>query len=308
MTAKAILIAGPTASGKSALALSVAERFSGEIINTDAMQLYRDIPIISAQPCAEDYACVPHHLYGFVDAEDRYSVGRWLEAAKQAGAQVQQRGRLPIFVGGTGLYFKALLEGLVDVPDIPAPVKEDIAREVNRFGLEQAHAKLAQLDSAWASQVEKGDRQRIVRGLEVVAHTGRPLSAWMDQPQQGLGNEGVAKFVLMPERESAYERSNQRFDEMLREGAIAEVRKLVSRRLAPDLPAMKALGVPQLSSWLQGAVSYEEAISQAKMMTRRYIKRQFTWIRGHMISWNMVCTQDLETLSQEIFSIIEKKA
>lgn len=282
----AILIAGPTASGKSALALDLAARRGGVVINADSMQVYRDLRVITARPSAEEEARAPHRLYGHVDAADTYSAGRWLEDARKALAEAAAGGRLPIVVGGTGLYFKLLTSGLAVVPPIPPEIRAALRERLAAEGAPALHAELARRDPVSAARFGPRDRSRIVRALEVLEATGRPLHAWhRDNAAPPLAPDRVVKLFLAPDRAALRARIEARFDAMLAAGAVDEVRALAARGLDPLLPAMKAHGVPWLLRHLRGEISLEEAATQAKADTRRYAKRQFTWFRNQLSDW-----------------------
>ena len=290
---RALLIMGPTASGKSALALAVAERIGGEIVNADSMQVYRDFRILTARPSPAEEARAPHHLYGHVDAAELYSTGRWQNEALAAIAAIRGRGATPILVGGTGLYFKALTQGLADIPaadpDIRAALRERAARE----GAPALHAELAARDPATAARLEPNDAPRILRALEVLETTGESISAFQANTQAPLAREQWAGLALTPEREALYGAINARFDAMLAAGALDEVRAVAARQLDPALPAMKAHGAPALMAHLRGELSLTEAADIGKRDTRRYAKRQFTWIAGQMPDWPRVPSPDI---------------
>lgn len=302
----AVLIAGPTASGKSALGLALADRLGGEIINADSMQVYSDLRIVTARPSVEEEGRVPHHLYGHVSADTVYSTGQWLTDATSAIGQVQARGKIPVILGGTGLYFRALTEGFVEVPDIPDDIRTATRAEVHEIGPVAAHQRLREVDPAWAALVHENDPQRIARGLEVFRATGRPLTEWQAEPVEAPDLGSVAKFVLAPDRDWLIERIHRRFHLMVEAGAVEEVEALLKQGLAPSLPAMKALGVPELGAYLEGDLSLEAAIEAAAIKSRQYAKRQSTWFRQQMISWNKVSAQDLESQIDKIFSFIDE--
>jgi tRNA dimethylallyltransferase len=285
-TNRALLIAGPTASGKSALALELAEQLGGVIINADSMQVYRDLRIITARPTPEEEKRVPHRLYGFVDAAENYSVGRWCRDVEAALKDVAGQGRTPILVGGTGLYFKALTTGLAAVPPIPADIRADVRGRLQREGAPALHAELVRLDPASAQRVTVNDRSRISRALEVVLATGRPLSDWhVEGLPPIIDPNSVAKIFITCERKELLRRIEMRFAAMLKSGALEEVRRLAGRELEPTLPAMKAHGVPWLIRHLKGEISLKEAEAGAVIDTRRYAKRQLTWFRTQMEDW-----------------------
>jgi tRNA dimethylallyltransferase len=298
-----ILIAGPTASGKSALALALAERLGGTVINADSMQVYRDLRTVTARPTPAEEARVPHRLYGHVDAAENYSVGRWCADARAALAEAEREGRLPILVGGTGLYFKALTQGLSAVPPTPPEVRAAVRARCEALGAPALHAELMRRDPAMAQRLRPGDRMRIARALEVLEATGRSLSDWhRDGMPAILDPDAVLKVFLVCERAALYRRIDARFDAMLAAGALEEVRALVARRLDPELPAMKAHGVPWLRRHLAGEITLAEAAAGGKLDTRRYTKRQVTWFRHQMPGWTWVTPEAAETAVFEVLS------
>jgi len=281
-----VLIAGPTSSGKSALALRLAERHHGTILNADSMQVYRDLRIITARPSIDDEARVPHRLYGFVDAAENYSVGRWCADAKTALDEVWREGRLPILVGGTGLYFKALTQGLSAVPPTPEDIRAAVRARCDAEGSEALHAELARRDPVMAERLQPGDRMRVARALEVLEATGRSLADWQrDGMPAMLDADAAARFFLVVDRAELARRIDVRFDAMLETGALDEVRALAGRHLDPMLPAMKAHGVPWLRRYLTGEITLTDAADGGKADTRRYTKRQVTWFRHQMPGW-----------------------
>jgi tRNA dimethylallyltransferase len=285
--AKAILIAGPTASGKSAVALALADRLGGTIINADSMQLYHELRLLTARPSEADEAAAPHRLYGTVSANEAFSVGRWLEAAQAAIAEATGEGSVPILVGGTGLYFKALIEGLAPVPDIPREVRAYWREQAARLNAEALHRELAARDPGVAAKLKPNDPQRIVRALEVIDATGVSLSEWQGAPAAPvLDAQAVTRLVIAPEREPLYAAIDARFDRMIENGAIEEVETLLAQGLNDSLPAMRAHGVRELRSYLAGACSLEDAKIKSKTESRRYAKRQMTWARRYMADWD----------------------
>jgi tRNA dimethylallyltransferase len=286
---RAVLIAGPTASGKSALALALAEELGGIVINADSMQVYRDLRIITARPTPEEEARAPHRLYGNVDAGENYSVGRWCVDATAALAEAERAGRLPVFVGGTGLYFKTLTQGLSAVPAIPAEVRAAVRARLAAEGIASLYAELAERDPMSAGRLMPGDRARVTRALEVVLATGRSLIDWhRDGMKAALDPADAVRVFLNLERAELYGRIDTRFDAMLRAGVLEEVRALAARRLEPALPAMKAHGVPWLMRHLEGNIELDEAAEQAKRDTRHYSKRQGTWFRHQLPDWTWI--------------------
>ena len=286
---RAVLIAGPTASGKSALALMLAEALGGTIINADAMQVYRDLRILTARPLPAEEARVPHLLYGHVDAAENYSVGRWCVDASAALAAVERGGRLPILTGGTGLYFKALTRGLAAVPAIPAQTRSAVRARLEREGIAALYAELSERDGATARRLMPGDRTRITRALEVILATGRSLADWQREGMTpALDPQLAVKVFLDVDRAELYRRIDARFDAMLAAGALEEVRALASRRLDAALPAMKAHGVPWLIRHLNGEIDLAVAAEAAKRDIRRYSKRQATWFRHQLPDWTWI--------------------
>ena len=331
-----ILIGGPTASGKSALAMRLAHENNGVIINADAMQVYRDLPILTAQPSDQDRAAIPHRLYEITDPATASSAGIWLTQARAAIADTVAEGRTPILVGGTGMYFHALLGGLADIPPIPDATRTAAQKLYDDLGEDKFRASLAQRDADAAQRIARNDRQRLVRAYEVVEHTGRTLGQWQEgardegtenkhgelrkkhnentarisSPSRGLGpirktsggrfsgteaegwlgwgamtNEMVSsityqRHLLLPPRDQLYAVCDGRFLDMMKRGALDEVRALLARNLQPDLPAMKILGVPELAAHLRGELSLNDAIAKAQQHTRNYAKRQMTWFRN----------------------------
>jgi tRNA dimethylallyltransferase len=284
-----VLIAGPTASGKSALALALAQATGGVIINADSMQVYRDLRIITARPAQDEEAALPHRLYGHVDAAVNFSAGAWVADATKVLAEARAHNRLPLFVGGSGLYFKALTRGLSAVPPIPPDVREDVRARLQRDGVEALHAQLMQRDPVSAERLKPRDRTRIARALEVVEATGRSLIDWHRDGLPPLLPPGQFTAVFLePDRDQLYARIDARFDAMLQAGALDEVAALAARRLDSLLPAMKAHGVPALIRHLAGEITLEEAAMIGRADTRHYAKRQFTWFRHQLPEFEWV--------------------
>jgi len=300
-----ILIAGPTASGKSALALSLAERLNGCIINADSMQVYDTLDILTARPPREDLRRAPHRLYGHVPVAAPYSVGDWQAHAMQEIDAAQARGQRPIIIGGTGLYFKSLTDGLIDIPDIPNAVRAALRARLEDDGVAALYADLQEVDAPLAARLPENDKQRILRGLEVHAATGRRLSDWQQQTQIAPLSD-YQGLLLMPDRDWLYARCDARFETMMTGGAIAEIELLWALNLPPDTNAMKALGVADIMAMLSGEIDRETAVAQAQQATRRYAKRQMTWFRNQMSDWKTFTEQDYENNFANIFSFISK--
>jgi tRNA dimethylallyltransferase len=288
------LIAGPTASGKSALALRLAARDGAEIVNADSMQLYADLRVLTARPPPEEAGRVPHHLFGVADAADGWSVGRWLRAAGEVLAQIAARGRPAVVVGGTGLYFSALTRGLAEAPEIPACARREAEADYARLGEAAFRARLAEADPAAAGRIAPSDRQRLVRAWEVYAATGVTLSRWQATGEPLLAPGGWTGLALQPPREALYARCDARLAAMIEAGALDEVRRLMARGLDPTLPAMKAVGVREFAAHLEGRLPLAEALAAAQRETRRYAKRQLTWMRGQMADWPRIAAADPE--------------
>jgi tRNA dimethylallyltransferase len=284
-----VLIAGPTASGKSALALELAQELGGAIINADSMQVYRDLAILTARPSADDEARAPHRLYGYVDAGVNFSAGAWLVDAEKALEKSRAERRQPIFVGGSGLYFTALTRGLSAVPPIPSDVRESVRARLERSGPELLHAELVRSDPVAAKRLNLRDRSRIARALEVFEATGRTLSDWHREGMPPLLPSGeFHALFLAPERDALYARIDARFDAMLAAGVLDEVASLAARRLDRLLPVMRAHGVQPFLRHLSGEISLQEAAAIGRADTRHYAKRQFTWFRNQLPEFEWV--------------------
>jgi tRNA dimethylallyltransferase len=280
----AVLIAGPTASGKSAAALALAEHINGAVINADSMQVYRQAPILTAQPDPAARAKAPHLLYGHVEAGENYSVGRYAQDARGALEEARALGRVPVFAGGTGLYFTALTQGLSEIPPVPAALRSAARALLAEIGVEALHARLAACDPQTASVLRPSDPQRVLRAYEVFQATGRPLTEWQRAPGAPvLENLRLARFVLDPPRPQLRAQIAERFTRMIGEGGVEEAMTLDG--LDPALPAAKLLGLRPLIALGQGKLSREEAISEAVTATRQFAKRQMTWFRSRMADY-----------------------
>src|SRR5262245_28342512 len=299
MRMDAVLIAGPTASGKSAAALALAERFGGAIINADSMQVYAELRVLTARPSAEDERRVPHLLYGHVCAAERYSAGRYQDNAARALEQVRAMGKLPIFVGGTGLYFSVLTEGLSPIPSVPAEIRARVRRRFDELGRDAFFADFARRDEATAAKLRASDTQRLLRAADVLEATGRPLSAWQNTPGRPLlGELRSGRIVLSPPRELLNERIDARVKALAGRGGLEEVRTLAG--LDPSLPAAKALGVEQFARYLAGQVDLSTAVAEVQTLTCQYAKRQQTWFRTRMKDWTWLADASLSNLITRI--------
>lgn len=305
---KAVLICGPTASGKSALALSLAKELGGAIINADSMQVYAELRIITNRPAPEDQAAAPHRLYGIRPAREPYSAALWLADVKRALDEAAGQGWLPVIVGGTGLYFKALTEGLSDIPEIPPEIRERFRGAALAQPAEMLHAELGRRDPATAARLRPSDTQRIVRALEVLEATGLLLAEWQGSKQPPLlPLARTYPVALTLEREELYRRCDARFDAMLAGGALEEARAIAALGLDASLPAMRAVGLPPLLAHLRGELSLEEAAAVAKTSTRNYAKRQLTWVRGNFSAWTAHGAQDMKGTKGDIFRFVQNR-
>ncbi len=288
---KIILLAGPTASGKSATALGWARDYGGEIVNSDSMQVYGELSDLTARPNAEEVAQCPHHLYGTLKGDAPCSADRWRDMALAVIEDIWQRGAVPIVVGGTGLYFKSLTEGLSPVPEIDLEIRQEIRETITPDTAREAHVRLKKLDPEMADRLAPGDTQRISRALEVILSTGKSLKFWQDIPPTGglcdRDDVIVEKNVITMERPKLYERCDRRFIMMIEKGnAIAEVRTLMARNYSQSLPVMKSLGVPQIMRYLREQITRDEMIELSQIATRQFAKRQLTWFRNQCGQWN----------------------
>ncbi|TRO95226.1 tRNA (adenosine(37)-N6)-dimethylallyltransferase MiaA [Glycocaulis profundi] len=301
-----LLLAGPTASGKTALSLHAAGRLDGEIVNADSMQVYGGLYILSARPGADETGGAPHHLFGHADMAERHSTGRWAQAALAAIADITSRGRRAILVGGTGLYFKALTEGLAPAPDIPADLRERTLRLAGE-GLAALRAEAERLDPEAASAIAQGDTQRLIRLIELVSAAGKPLAEIHAATEPLIAPDRWRGVVIQPPREGLYPRIEARFDQMMAAGALDEARAIAARGLDPALPAMKAVGLPPLLAHLRGEIALDEAVALAKRDTRRYAKRQYTWFSNQHPGWDRIETLDPAQARAGLDAIIDRQ-
>ncbi|MDC1382652.1 tRNA (adenosine(37)-N6)-dimethylallyltransferase MiaA [Candidatus Puniceispirillum sp.] len=299
-----IMIAGPTASGKSQVAVSLAKALGGEIINADSMQLYADLSVLTARPSLSDRGGVPHHLYGVVDGAHRASVVKWLKLAADAMMLIRNRGKLPIVVGGTGMYLEAAINGIAPVPEVPAAIHDANTVLYQKIGGPAFWKQLAALDLPIAERITHGDSQRLIRAMSVITATGTPLSAWQTRDHKGALIGQALKLTILPSRDILYRRINERFNKMLDDGAIDEVRCLAARDLDPSLPLTKALGLSALKSVLEGKMTMSEAEYISKRDSRRYAKRQMTWLRNNYNAQITIKTKLSKSLMENIFSLI----
>jgi tRNA dimethylallyltransferase len=301
-----ILIAGPTASGKSELALRLAERLGGVVINADSKQVYRELHVLSARPSTADEARAPHMLYGFVDGREAYSAGRYATDVAEALHEAREKGLRPIIVGGTGLYFKALTEGLSPMPDIPEAIRDHWRARAADAAPGELHAVLAVRDPEMAARLVPSDTQRIVRALEVFEASGQSLAEWQKGARAPILDVAqTIRIVVAPERAELYRRIDARFEAMMEAGALEEVKQLGGQKLDHGLPVMRAHGVRPLLRYLAGELSREEVVAAVQTETRQYAKRQLTWARGNMMSWKWASEQEMESTTGNIMSFID---
>ncbi len=286
------LIGGPTASGKSQLALRLAEDRGAAILNADSQQLYADLRVLTARPGADDEARAEHRLYGVADAADPWSVGRWLRAVEAELAALDAEGRPAVIVGGTGLYFNALTRGLADIPPVPDAVRDEVSALFDSLGEPAFRRMLSEQDPVSAGAIAPGDRQRLIRALAVARAGGRPLSAWKADTRPLLAPGTYEALVMQPDREALYAACDARVSVMMDAGALDEVRALMARNLSPALPVMKAVGVRELGAHLRGEISLEAALTTMRQATRNYAKRQLTWFRNQTPDWRRVTSPD----------------
>ncbi|MGO4735153.1 tRNA (adenosine(37)-N6)-dimethylallyltransferase MiaA [Bosea sp. 2KB_26] len=292
MAYRAVLIAGPTASGKSALAIEIARRFGGTVVNADSMQVYADLRIITARPTIDDEAMVPHRLYGHVDGAVNHSAMRYVADVNAILDELAGNGSLPVLVGGTGLYFKALTEGLSEIPPVPEEVRSAFRAHAEARETAALHSELQSCDPVMAGRLRPSDRMRIMRALEVFAATGRSLASFQGARKPGpLDGGALLRLFVAPERDLVRARIDRRFEQMMGQGALDEVAALRARGLDPLLPVMRAHGVPGLISYLDGTLSLDEAIARGQADTRAYAKRQVTWFRHQMAGWSAVAPE-----------------
>lgn len=301
---RVVVVVGPTASGKSALAVGIAEALDGVVVNADSMQVYRELDVLTARPSAADLARVPHRLFGVLPAAERCSVGRWLDLALAEVEVVRAAGRLPVLAGGTGMYLKALMEGLAPVPEVPADTVARLGARYDEIGGEAFREELRPLDPENADRLPPGDRQRLVRARAVAEATGRPLGHWRRLAPAGPALAAdYAVILLLPNRQALYDRCDARFGQMMASGALDEVRALLDLGLSSDLPAMRALGVPELAAYLGGETTLEAAVSKAQQATRNFAKRQLTWLR-HQVRADLILTDPGESALAEALTFL----
>ncbi len=301
---KLLVIAGPTASGKSALASALAEEFGGVVINADSMQIYRGVPILTAQPTEAEQARLPHRLYGAFAPDQLCSAGIWRALAAEACQTAWGMGKLPVVVGGTGLYLRTLIDGISPVPDIPDEVRDASRALFAELGNARFYEKLSERDPAMAKKLDPGNSQRLVRAWEVIEATGRSLAEWQADPREGGLDAESMTLLLAPPRDALYANCDRRLTLMLEAGALEEVAALLTLKLDPALPVMKALGVAEFSAHLRGELPLDQSLALAQQSTRRYAKRQLTWFRHQLIPQMTIDEQLSESLIAKIFAFV----
>ena len=304
MTKSILILAGPTASGKTALSLHAGARLDGEIVNADSMQIYAELPVISAQPSTAEQSAAPHHLFGVLDPAERCSVGRWTDMALAAIADIRKRGKTPILVGGTGLYFKALLDGLAPTPNIDSHVSEAVEALHRDGGVRALRAEADRVDPVASARIMGADKQRLMRVIAVARAAGRALSELQSETKPLIDPDSVMGVVIQPDREALYARIEARFDQMIDANVLDEARAIAARNLDADLPALKAVGLPPLLSHLAGEITLDEAVETAKRDSRRYAKRQYTWFSNQHGGWPRITALDPEDQQVELEHIL----
>jgi len=300
LKSKIILISGPTASGKSNFSIKLAKKINGEIINADSMQVYKELKILSARPNLKDYQSIKHHLYGFHSVKNNFSTGDWLKNAIKKIKEVRQRKKIPIFVGGTGLYFKALTEGLVSIPNIPIKYRNNIRDLQKKLGQKKFYQKLIKLDPNSKEKINSTDTQRSIRAYEVKQHTKKSLHDWFKNTKSYFEKEDFYKIYIDYPREELIQRIGKRTEQMIKIGAINEVKRFVKLKVRKDKSVNKAIGIHEIKEYLEKRNDMSEVIEKISIKTRQYAKRQSTWARGNMMSWLKLPPQDLNKFLKKI--------
>ena len=300
LKSKIILIYGPTASGKSKFAIKLAKKIKGEIINADSMQVYKELKILSARPLQKETRRIKHHLYGFQSVKKNFSTGEWIKLVKKKINDIKKRKKIPILVGGTGLYFKSLTEGLVSIPDIPIKFRENIRALHKKVGYKKFFSKLVKLDSLAANKVNPFDTQRVIRAYEVKLFTKRSIYEWVKKTKSDYKKKDFYKIYLDFPRAELIKKINTRSKEMIANGAISEVKKFIDLKVKKNKTASKAIGIEEIRAYLNNKLKKQEVIEKISIKTRQYAKRQTTWGRGNMLDWNKIKSEDLNKLLKKI--------
>ena len=297
---KIVLISGPTASGKSSFAIQLAKKINGEIINADSMQIYKQLRILSARPDPKKYQKINHHLYGFHDAKKSFSTGDWLKLARQKIKKIQKKNMIPIIVGGTGLYFKALTDGLVEIPNIPARLRNEVRNLHQRLGQREFFKKLLKIDSSYKGKINTSDSQRSIRAYEVKKFTKKSLNEWFKNTKSDFSKDDFVKIYIDYPRQELIERINIRTEQMIKKGAIKEVKDFLKLKIKKDMSVLKAIGISEIKEYLSKKKELDEIKEKISIKTRQYAKRQSTWARGNMMTWIKLRPQDLSKFLKKI--------
>ena len=300
LKSKIVLIYGPTASGKSIFSIKLAKKINGEIINADSMQVYKDLKILSARPLKKDYQKIKHHLYGFLSAKKNFSSGDWLKLTKQKILDIRKRKKTPILVGGTGLYFKALTEGLVNIPNIPIKFRKEVRSLYKKLGSKKFYSKLVKLDPLVKNRISPYDTQRSIRAYEVKSFTKKSMYEWFKNTKSTFERNDFFKIYIEFPRDRLIKRINARAEDMISKGAIMEVKKFLRLKIQSSKTAHKAIGIKEIADFLNKKIDISEVIERISIKTRQYAKRQVTWARGNMINWNKISSDDLNKFLKKI--------
>ena len=300
LKSKIILISGPTASGKSNFAISLAKKINGEIINADSMQVYKELRILTARPKQKDYQKIRHHLYGFLNVAKNFSTGKWLKLCQNKIKEIQSRNKIPILVGGTGLYFKALTDGLVKIPNIPLKVRNKIRNLQKKLGPKKFYSKLLKLDPNIKGKIIETDAQRSIRAYEVKYHTKKSLYDWFKNTKSKFQDDVFFKIYIDYPRPKLIERIASRSEQMLKDGAINEVKRFLKLKIKKDNSSNKVIGITEIKEHLENRLDLKEVHEKISIKTRQYAKRQSTWARGQMSSWNKINSKDLKKFLKKI--------
>ena len=300
LKSKIILISGPTASGKSNFSIKLAKKVNGEIINADSMQVYKELKILSARPSPKDYQKIKHHLYGFYSVKKNFSTGDWLKIAIKKVKEIKKRKKIPIFVGGTGLYFKALTDGLVSIPNIPIRYRNNIRDLQKKLGQKKFYQKLIKLDPNSKEKINPTDTQRSIRAYEVIQFTKKPLHDWFQNTKSYFNKDDFFKIYIDYPREELIQRIGKRVEKMIKHGAVKEVRKFIKLKVRKDKSVNKAIGINEIKEYLKEKKDLTDVIEKISIKTRQYAKKQSTWARGNMMSWLKLYPQDLNKYLKKI--------
>ena len=300
LKSKIFLIYGPTASGKSIFSIKLAKKINGEIINADSMQVYKDLKILSARPLKKDYQKIKHHLYGFLSAKKNFSSGDWLKLTKKKILDIRKRKKTPILVGGTGLYFKALTEGLVNIPNIPIKFRKEVRSLYKKLGSKRFYSKLVKIDPLVKNRINPYDAQRSIRAYEVKSFTKKSMYEWFKNTKSTFERNDFFKIYIEFPRDRLIKRINARAEDMISKGAIMEVKKFLRLKIQSSKTAHKAIGIKEIADFLNKKIDISEVIERISIKTRQYAKRQVTWARGNMINWNKISSDDLNKFLKKI--------